>query len=95
MQECQLAPGRLLDNPSGLPTALATLARNLVVAMPTVMARPTSSRTVRRRSAAIWAGGPTSRRSPPTSRNASSIEIPSTIGVVRWNTSNTARLASV
>ena len=35
------------------------------------------------------------RRSPATSRNASSIEIPSTSGVVSRNTSKTARLAAV
>ena len=34
------------------------------------------------------------RRRPPTSRNASSMEMPSTSGVVRSNTANTARLAS-
>jgi len=40
------------------------------------------------------AGSPDTRRSPPTSRNASSIEMPSTSGVVCSNTSNTALLAS-
>ena len=37
---------------------------------------------------------PETRRRPPTSRNASSIEMPSTSGVVSLNTSNTALLAS-
>ncbi len=40
-------------------------------------------------------GAPAIRHSPATSRKASSIDSPSTIGVVRSNTSNTARLASV
>jgi hypothetical protein len=39
-------------------------------------------------------GVPETRLSPPTSRNASSIERPSTSGVVSWNTSKTARLAA-
>jgi hypothetical protein len=40
-------------------------------------------------------GSPAIRRRPLTSRNASSIDKPSTIGVVSSNTSNTALLASV
>jgi len=43
---------------------------------------------------AILAGVPASRRSPRTSRNASSIERPSTSGVVSSNTRYTALLAS-
>ena len=39
-------------------------------------------------------GVPAIRRRPPTSRNASSIERPSTSGVVSRNTSNIALLAS-
>jgi hypothetical protein len=39
-------------------------------------------------------GAPEIRRSPPTSRNASSIDSPSTSGVVCSNTSNIALLAS-
>ena len=62
---------------------------------PTVMRRPTCSSTSWRSCAAIASGVPDTRRSPPTSRNASSIEMPSTTGVVARNTSNTARLASV
>ena len=44
---------------------------------------------------AISEGVPAMRRSPPTSRNASSIESPSTNGVVSRNTSNIAVLASL
>ena len=44
---------------------------------------------------AISVGVPDNRSRPPTSRNASSIEIPSTSGVVRSKIENTARLASV
>ena len=75
-------------------TALATLARNLVRATPTEMGRPTRSRTSRRSFPAISLGRPETRNSPPTSRKASSIDSPSTSGVVSPNTSNTARLAS-
>jgi hypothetical protein len=44
---------------------------------------------------AISTGEPAIRCIPRTSRNASSIEIPSTNGDVSWNTSNTALLASL
>ena len=57
------------------------------------MGRPTRSRTSARNRAAIWVGVPDTRCSPPTSRNASSTESGSTIGVVSRNTSNTASLA--
>ena len=39
-------------------------------------------------------GEPDTLPSPPTSRNASSIESGSTSGVVSWNTANTALLAA-
>ena len=61
-----------------------------------VIGRPTRSRTVARAAGRRSRPAcPTIRRSPPTSRNASSIEMPSTSGVVSSNTSNTALLASV
>ena len=63
-------------------------------ATPTVIGRPTRSRTSARSRAAISVGVPAIRRRPPTSRKASSIEMPSTSGVVSSNTSNTALLAS-
>ena len=88
-------PGATTSSPSGLATPLATLARNLVGVTPTVMGSPTRSRTAARRPAAMVAGDPATRPRPPTSRNASSIEIPSTTGEVSWNTSNTPRLASL
>ncbi len=65
-----------------------------MLATPTVIGRPTRSRTSRRSRAAISVGEPEIRSSPRTSRNASSIESPSTSGVVCSNTSNTALLAS-
>ena len=77
-----------------MATPLATLARNLVRATPTVMGRPTCSRTSRRNRAAISVGVPAIRLIPRTSRNASSIDSPSTTGVESSNTSNTALLAS-
>jgi len=78
-----------------LATPLATFARNLVRATPTVIGNPTCARTSRRSRAAISTGVPLIRCSPPTSRNASSMDSPSTSGVVCLNTSNTARLAAV
>ena len=88
------ASGGTTSRPSGLATALATLARNLVRATPTVIGRPTRSRTSRRSATAISVGVPETLRRPPTSRNASSIDSPSTSGVVSSNTANTALLAS-
>jgi len=58
------------------------------------MGRPTRDSTSARSRTAISVGVPEIRRSPPTSRNASSIEIPSTSGVVSRKTSNTRLLAS-
>ncbi len=87
-------PGGTTSSPSGLATALATFARNLVRATPTVIGRPTCSRTWRRSRTAISGAAPAIRRRPRTSRNASSIDRPSTSGVVWSNSSNTALLAS-
>ena len=47
-----------------------------------------------RRRAPISIGVPETRRSPPTSRKASSIDTPSTSGVVSSKMANTALLAS-
>ena len=88
------APGSTHRSPFGFATALATFARNFVRATPTVIGSPTSSSTRRCSRAAISDGEPASRSSPRTSRNASSIESPSTSGVVSSKTSNTALLAS-
>ena len=70
------------------------MARNFVRATPTVIGSPICSRTLRRSRAAISTGLPAIRSMPETSRNASSIEMPSTCGDVSLNTSNTALLAS-
>ena len=78
-----------------MATRLATFARNFVRATPTVIGSPTRSATSRRSRAAISGAGPAIRRRPATSRNASSIEMPSTSGLVSRNTSKTARLAAV
>ena len=86
--------GGTSSRPSGLASWLATLARNLVRAMPTVMGSPTRSRTAARSWAAICTGVPDTLPSPPTSRKASSTDTGSTRGVVSRNTSNTAALAS-
>ena len=87
-------PGGTTSRPSGLATPLATLARNFVRATPTVIGRPTRSRTSRRRRTAMSIGGPEIRPIPRTSRKASSIESPSTSGDVSAKTSKTALLAS-
>ena len=63
-------------------------------ATPTVIGSPTRSATVRRSATAMSHGGPSIRRSPPTSRKASSMDRPSTSGVVCRNTSKTAVLAA-
>ena len=73
---------------------LATFARNFVRAMPTVIGSPTRASTSRRSRTAMSIGVPAIRRMPRTSRNASSIDSPSTTGVVSSNTANTALLAS-
>ena len=86
-------PAGTTSSPSGLATALATFARNFVVATPTVIFSPIRSRTSRRSRTAISVGVPDTRPSPPTSRNASSMDTPSTCGVVARNTSNTSLLA--
>ena len=86
--------GGTRSSPSGFATPLATFARNFVLATPTVIGRPTCARTVPRRRAAISTGGPARRCRPRTSRNASSIDSPSTSGVVSSNTAKTALLAS-
>ena len=64
-------------------------------ARPTVIARPTSSRTWRRSEVAISIGVPEMWSSPRTSRNASSIDSASTSGEVSLKIANTALLASV
>ena len=70
----------------GLATPLATFARNFVLAIPTVIGNPTRSRTSARSRVAISVGLPESRLTPRTSRNASSIERPSTSGAVSSKT---------
>ncbi len=64
-------------------------------ATPTVIGRPTSSRTRRRSRAAICAGVPAIRLMPLTSMNASSIDRPSTAGDMSSKTRYTALLASL
>src|ERR687898_432631 len=93
-QRVQVAPGGTTSNPSGFATALATLARNFVRATPTVIGSPTRSRTSRRSRSAIFTGAPKARSIPLTSRNASSIDRPSTRGDVSPKSSNPAQLAS-
>ena len=75
-------PGGTSSSPSGLASWLATFARNLVRAMPTVIGSPTRSRTSVRSRAAICTGVPDTRLNPLTSRNASSTEMASTSGEV-------------
>ena len=93
MEELELAVDGYDEQAIGLRDPLATFAKNFVRATPTVMGIPTRSRTSLRRRAPISDGRPEIRRSPPTSRNASSIDIPSTSGVVSRKTSNIDLLA--
>ena len=86
--------GGTTSSPSGFATPLATLARNFVRATPTVIGSPTSSRTRRRSRAAISAGVPAKWAMPRTSRNASSIDSPSTSGDMSRKTAKTALLAA-
>lgn len=77
-----------------MATPLATFARNFVRATPTVIGSPTRRSTSARSCSAMRRGVPAIRHSPRTSRNASSIDSPSTTGVVSRNTSKTRLLAS-
>ena len=86
--------GSTTSSPSGFATPEATLARNFVRATPTVIGSPTSARTRARSRAAISAGAPAIRRMPRTSRNASSIDMPSTCGDVSSKIANTSLLAA-
>jgi nucleotidyltransferase/DNA polymerase involved in DNA repair len=63
-------------------------------ATPTEIASPTSALTRSRSRTATSSGVPTMWRRPPTSRNASSIESPSTSGVVSRKIANTSLLAA-
>jgi hypothetical protein len=87
-------PGGITSRPSGFASPLATFAINRVVATPTVIGRPTRSRTSRRSRTAMSSGEPEIRSRPRTSRNASSIDTFSTTGAVSAKTSETALLAS-
>ncbi|MCZ7630616.1 MAG: hypothetical protein M5U19_16970 [Microthrixaceae bacterium] len=86
-------PSGTARSPSGFAAALATLARNFVEATPMLSGRPTSSRIRSRNRAAMWLGPPWVRSRPLTSRNASSMDRPSTSGVVSRNTAKTSALA--
>ena len=70
-------------SPSGLPRSEAIFATNFVEAMPAETVRPTSSRTSRLISRAIFSAFPKRRRDPETSRKPSSIDRGSTRGVNR------------
>jgi hypothetical protein len=96
-RKARSAPGSsgTTSRPSGFAAALATFARCFVRATPTVTARPASARTRARSRAAIASGEPEMRSSPRTSRNASSIERPSTTGAVSRKIANTVRLAAL
>ena len=63
-------------------------------ATPTVIGNPTSRRTRSRKRAAISTGAPAICRIPRTSRNASSIDIPSTTGDMSSKIRKTSLLAA-
>ena len=91
MEERALLVGRNHQQPVGLRSRARRPWRGTWCGprRPRSGGRPASA-TARRSCIAISVGVPDTRRSPPTSRNASSIESPSTSGVVFANTSNTA-----
>ena len=88
-------PGRV---PRRLAVGLAALEANLATILerptPTEQASDSRSCTWRRMSAAMSSGGPSSRRAPVTSKNASSSPIGSTVGVTSWRTAWNWRLIS-
>src|SRR4051794_276458 len=94
MEELELPIGLHDQEPVGLGDAARDLARNFVRATPTVIGKPTRSRTSVRSRSAIAAGEPASRSIPRTSRKASSMDSPSTSGEASSNTANMALLAS-
>jgi len=85
MQECQLAVVRYDEQTVRFGHPTGHFGQNFVRATPTVIGRPTCSATALRNWAAIWLGVPEIFARPPTSRNASSIDNPSTSGVVCSN----------
>jgi hypothetical protein len=94
VQELQLLPGGDDQQPVRLRDRAGDLGEVLGRRHADGDRQPTSSRTRMRNRSAICSGEPAIRRMPRTSRNASSIEMPSTSGVVSLKISNTALLAS-
>ena len=96
MQELELAIGLDQQQPVGLCHTARDLGQELRPGDPDGdrQADPLDAPRARSRRA-MSIGFPAIRRRPLTSRKASSIDNPSTIGVVSSNTSNTALLASV
>lgn len=76
--------------PSGLASPEASLATNFVGATPTEQVMPCSSAIVSRMRDPIRAGLPSRRIAPETSRNASSSESGSTVGVIEAKVAMTA-----
>ena len=95
-KEVQLSVGGTTQQPVGLGGWAGDLREELGPGDPTEIARPTSRQHSRYEAGmAISLGGPRRpARRPPTSRNASSMEMPSTSGVVSAKMPKTARLAS-
>ena len=95
VEEGQLAVGRHHQQAVGLGHAARHLGQELGAGDADGDGQADPLEHVARAAAsAISTGVPETRRRPPTSRNASSIDSPSTSGVVSSNTSNTALLAS-
>ena len=81
-------------SPSGFAVPLAVFASSFVLPPPTVTASPTRSRDVAPEPRCDLPRRPVTRSSPVTSRNASSSEIPSTLGAWSSKTRKSALLAS-
>ncbi len=94
MQERQFAVGRDQQQPVGLGLLAGHLGQELGAGDADGDRQPDAVADLRRAAARRSRPGvPDTRRSPETSRKASSTDSGSTSGVVSWNTSNTASLA--
>ncbi|CVN09529.1 Uncharacterised protein [Streptococcus pneumoniae] len=82
--------GGTISRPSGLAAVDAVLATNFTAEPPTVHGSPSSERTRSRIRWPMCSGGPSRRRAPATSRNASSTLSCSITGVTSANTAITS-----
>ena len=89
LRKSRVAPAGMRSSPSGLAWDEASLATNLVEAMPTDAGTPTRRRTSVRIHLPMVTGEPKRRRAPLTSRKASSMLTFSRTGVTSARTDMT------